>query len=234
MRRETFSPESPTPEPSPDVLRETIARLTAENHSLERENERLREIAMKDPLTGLWNRRGLAETVELLFPEKNAERSEHRGKEREGKREAAVLVLDIDNFKIINDLYGHDGGDAVIKKAAETLRDSLRATDIVCRWGGEEFVAVFRGADAQNVINKFYRKDDQRAEFSFETELNGEPVSITMSGGVTDLLPGESLAVAVARADSGLYAAKEAGKNRIERVPSETERKFPPASEGKR
>ncbi len=220
MRRESFLPESPAPEASPDALREAVIRLTAENHDLEQENKRLKEVAMKDPLTGLWNRRGLAETAGLLFPEKSTERSEQREKGRENRREAAVLVLDIDNFKIINDLYGHSGGDTVIKKAAEALRGALRATDIICRWGGEEFVAIFRGADAQDIINKFYRKDDQRAEFSFETELNGEPVSVTMSGGVADLLPGESPDDAIARADSGLYIAKETGKNRIERVSS--------------
>ena len=218
MRRESSIPESPSAERSPEDLRETVARLTEENHRLEQENQELKELAMKDPLTGLWNRRGLTETAALLFPETGADLAEHREKGREGRRETAVLVLDIDNFKVINDLYGHSGGDAALKKAAETLRNSLRATDIVCRWGGEEFVAIFRGADAQDVINKFYRKDDQRAEFFFETELNGEPISVTFSGGVTDLLPGESLDGAVARADGGLYLAKESGKNRIERV----------------
>jgi diguanylate cyclase (GGDEF)-like protein len=213
------SPEQMSHQPSFEEIQGTVEKLTAENLALRQENERLERIALKDPLTGMFNRRGLTETTSYLYPSKDREvAKEERSVDLERQRATAVLIADIDNFKIVNDTYGHPAGDLVLKKAADFFRENLRATDIVSRWGGEEFVAVFRGAKAQDVINKFYQKTDGRAELNLEIELNGEKMTITMSGGVTDLVPGETIETAVARADQGLYRAKENGKNRIEKA----------------
>jgi len=205
-------------QPSFEALQEKVEKLTAENLSLRQENERLENIALKDPLTGMFNRRGLMETASYFLPQKKKESEEERSVDPERQRAIAILIADIDNFKIVNDAYSHPVGDMVLKKAAEFFRENLRATDIVSRWGGEEFVAIFRGAEAQDVVNKFYRKTDGRAEINFEAELNGEKMTITLSGGVTDLVPGETIEDAVTRADQGLYRAKENGKNRIEKI----------------
>jgi diguanylate cyclase (GGDEF)-like protein len=243
--RMTHEPEEPSLESVQEALRqarETILHLTTENNDLREEGKKSKDIireqreiigqlelfATKDPLTGMDNRDGLEEKMSYLFPS-NKEESGKRDPEKQKK--ASVLILDIDGFKGINDTNGHAAGDHVLAKLTEHLRNTIRIKkggkgDILCRWGGDEIVIVFWGADAQDVINKFYRKDDGQAGFGFETEFNGKKMSVTLSGGVTDLIPGETIEKAVERADhGGLYSAKEAGKNRIVMVPTPQEKR---------
>ena len=165
------------------------------------------------------------ETASPLFPSKErGSGEENRGGKPERQRATALLIVDIDHFKKINDDYGHATGDLALQEVARFLQDKIRGTDIISRYGGEEFVIVFRNADAQDVIDKFYQKTDGRAELSFEIELRGKKRIIMLSGGVTDLVTGETIEQTIARADEGLYQAKMGGRNRIQKVSAPQEK----------
>lgn len=179
---------------------ELLRALEAKIETLTKENETLKAKAYRDPLTGLANREGLAEQERRRF---------------DSQKPFSVLMLDIDNFKSINDTYGHDAGDAVLKKTAEHLAETTRKKDIVSRWGGEEFVVVFNNAEPQDIVNKFFNKKDKRPEIVLEVDVGETKIPITLSGGVTALAQHEDLQAALARADEALYASKENGKNRI-------------------
>jgi diguanylate cyclase len=127
------------------------------------------------------------------------------------KQPTCIAVWDIDHFKRINDTYGHRAGDRVLRIVAERLAGSVRATDFIARYGGEEFVGIFPGTtldSAQRVMDQL-RISISKIGFHFR----GVPVSITVSSGITALLPGDSPGIAFDRADKALYQAKERGRN---------------------
>lgn len=155
-----------------------------------------------DSLTGLANRQGLA----VLEP----------GLRRLTALDppCAVLMIDIDHFKRINDEHGHAGGDRVLCAVATVLRDTVRGSDAVARWGGEEFVICLPRvplATAQLLAEKLV------ARVAATPMLVNEhtQVMLTLSVGAAELQPGEALATAIASADAALYAAKRAGRNRV-------------------
>ncbi|MBI2607409.1 MAG: GGDEF domain-containing protein [Candidatus Doudnabacteria bacterium] len=192
-------------------LETKITRLEQENEKLKFENELLLSRATKDPLTDLNNRRGLQEAVQLLRPgSSSGEKRESDNKEK-SRRPMSVLFLDVDNFKVINDAYGHEAGDQVLKEIAQHLQGTIRGGDVVGRWGGEEFVVVFNNASPDQIQQKYYNKNQQRALLEIKTSQG----VITFSGGVTELEPDESLEQAEERADRAMYEAKQSGKNRI-------------------
>ena len=154
----------------------------------------LDEAAKRDPLTGLLNRRG--------FTDAASAHSTHP---------ATMAVLDLDHFKRINDSAGHNEGDRVLRAFAVALKAGVRQEDIVGRWGGEEFVILFRGmslAGADAVLTRL-RTQMRTRPLSM---LGGRPV--TFSGGVASVASGDIDAAFLA-ADGALYAAKEAGRDRI-------------------
>lgn len=125
----------------------------------------------------------------------------------------SLAVGDIDHFKKINDTYGHLAGDKVLRKIAQLLKNFVRTTDFVARFGGEEFVIIFEKTstfDAKKVLDKV-RDLIQNCEFSYKDQV----VNVTMSFGVTELLPEDSQETFFIRADEAMYAAKEAGRNCI-------------------
>ena len=161
---------------------------------------RLARLSNVDPLTGALNRRGLDEAYpsnEQTDPASAA---------------AAVLMIDIDHFKRVNDRHGHILGDEVLRHVARQLSGVLRSTDAIVRWGGEEFVLVLPGVSvaAANRIAERAR----RAIEATPAPVAGE-IQVTVSAGVAAQRDQESLADAIARADKALYAAKEAGRNRV-------------------
>lgn len=207
--------------PEQDFEGKTREALIERINQLQEENERLQELATKDPLTALYNRRGFEEAIGYIVP--SAKREDERRSAKRNGNPVAFLLLDIDNFKTINDTYGHDAGDEVLKQTADFLKSKgiSRKSDIVGRWGGEEFAVAFQDIDAKKVIEKFYKKDQKKAQINFQAVINGKEILVTLSGGVTELNPGENLEDTAKRADKGLYRAKRTGKNIIEWVRKE-------------
>jgi diguanylate cyclase (GGDEF)-like protein/PAS domain S-box-containing protein len=156
--------------------------------------------AENDALTGLSNRR----TIERRLQGSLAEW-------RQGDPSFGLLFIDIDYFKLINDTYGHAVGDQTLKMIADTLRRSLRGTDLVGRWGGEEFVIVLYGVEQRrlaSVANKL-RALIAASALRYEQHL----IRVTASIGATLNRPGDTLGELVRRADQLLYRSKAAGRN---------------------
>ncbi len=160
---------------------------------------RLYREATHDPLTSLLNRGALARTMEQLTT-------------REPDAPRALLMMDLDHFKRINDNHGHAFGDDVLRNFAGILRRSLRPNDLAARYGGEEFVAVLVNTDkaAAMAIAETVRT---QTEASAINNYDGETVSYTVSIGVASFQPGEGFESAAMRADNRLYEAKEISRN---------------------
>jgi diguanylate cyclase (GGDEF)-like protein len=162
--------------------------------------------ATTDALTGLGNRRWM----QNMF-ERELKRSEH------SSRPVCLMMIDVDQFKFVNDQYGHIAGDRILAAVAQTLREHLRPTDMIARFGGDEFAVLLPDTGLAQALETAERLRVQIAEAS--PPALGRP--ITISAGVGRALPGDSLDVLVHRADSAMYAAKAAGRNRIQAVREE-------------
>jgi diguanylate cyclase (GGDEF)-like protein len=177
------------------------AAIAVENARLFEETHRL---AITDPLTGLYNRRGLFE-----LGQREIDRV-HRF-----HRPLAAIMLDIDRFKQVNDIYSHAVGDQVLRVLAEVCRANLREVDLLGRYGGEEFAILLPETDAQAARQVAERLRQEIASTPVMTPRG--PISFTVSLGVTIALDGiPELAVLLDRADTAMYAAKQAGRNRVE------------------
>lgn len=175
--------------------------LTARVGELEAEMLRLSNEVSTDQLTQIGNRRGLAQAFE----------AERARLERSGNA-LSVGLLDIDNFKRLNDELGHGAGDEALKSLAAIVSRTLRPTDHVARYGGEEFVVLLPEtpvAEAQQILTRL-----QRSLTGGLFMHEQKQVFVTFSAGVTDYRPGESIETALERADQALYVAKRSGKNR--------------------
>lgn len=185
------------------ALSESNERLQNQLSENNRLQAQLAEQAIRDPLTGLFNRRYL----ETIGPR------ELSRCERDGSG-LALMMIDIDHFKSINDRYGHLGGDEVLKALAAILINSVRGTDIACRFGGEEFLLLLPNMGAQGATD---RAEQWRAAFEAMTvESNGDQIKATLSIGVA-LHPrdGNVIEALTRAADSALYRAKAEGRNRV-------------------
>jgi diguanylate cyclase (GGDEF)-like protein/PAS domain S-box-containing protein len=163
----------------------------------------LQKQAVTDELTGLPNRREFTEVV---------------GNMLESGDEVSVFMLDIDFFKKINDSYGHDVGDEVLRILAKIGMASSQKTDIFARWGGEEFVAALPGVNAEQAraMAEQLRSTVERQDFEHKWRI-GKPVPFTVSIGVATRASDErDVGAILKRADQALYRAKEAGRNRVE------------------
>ncbi|WP_395068566.1 diguanylate cyclase [Paraburkholderia silvatlantica] len=163
----------------------------------------LQKQAVTDELTGLPNRREFTDTVEKLL---------------ESDDTLSVFILDIDYFKKINDSYGHDIGDEVLRVLAKVVMNSDCRIGVFARWGGEEFVAALPNSDIgkATAAAEELRLAIEQQNFEHTWRL-GKPVPFTVSIGVTERLPGErDLGPLVKRADLALYRAKDSGRNRVE------------------
>ncbi len=172
----------------------------AENQALQ---ESLREQAVRDPLTGLFNRRYADETLG-----RELSRAERTGES------LALVLLDLDHFKNLNDRFGHAAGDTVLRELGLLLRAKTRRSDIACRYGGEEFLIAMPGTDAPSAAGRAEVLRETFAELGFAARHAG--LGCTLSAGVAAFPEhATTLEALVACADLALYAAKAAGRNRV-------------------
>jgi two-component system cell cycle response regulator len=163
------------------------------------------EMAITDALTGLHNRRYMESHLAAL-----AEQASARGKP------LALMILDIDHFKAVNDTYGHDAGDDVLREFAVRMRKSIRGIDLACRYGGEEFVIVMPETDPHVAGMVAERLRRSIAGEPFAVNKGAKRIDVTISIGLSTLeRKGEPVADVLKRADKALYRAKNDGRNRV-------------------
>lgn len=184
------------------VAREEMRAAERRIRELESELARMRELALADQLTGCLNRRGLHAVME-----RELARAERR------KSPLCVALLDLDDFKKLNDTYGHCAGDAALVQLVRVTQDALRKTDVIGRFGGEEFMIVLPDTPLADAVQTMTRV--QRTLSSCGFSHHDEQVAVTFSAGVALCGAGDEQDALIARADKALYKAKNAGKNRV-------------------
>lgn len=188
-----------SPVRSGDATRTHFISIIKDLTTRVRQEQALREAASLDPLTGLQNRRGGEGLLERAYI---------------GMRESgvpfSVIVADVDHFKAINDTWGHSVGDQVLESVSRLLRASVRATDGVVRWGGEEFLVILPHCDLRAAT-------DQAERIRARLERTPQPQAgrVTLSLGVAQLGAEETVSHLIERADRALYQAKRQGRNRV-------------------
>lgn len=182
----------------PFLPEEFFCRISQNLDTLDR-IKALRHAATRDFLTGMYNRRFFFELAAPLFADAT-------------RRESDLLVamIDIDHFKLVNDTYGHDTGDEVLKSVAEALTGMMRETDVIARFGGEEFCLLAPAVSAKAAPGFLEKIRERLSQLTFKESA----FSITVSIGGTNAL-GADLNSMITQADKFLYAAKEAGRNRV-------------------
>jgi diguanylate cyclase (GGDEF)-like protein len=175
-------------------------QLEEERQALARANSRLEQMATRDSLTGLSNRYAMEQALDDALA-----RAERYGES------FSVVLVDVDHFKQVNDTYGHDTGDRVLRAVAGAMANSLRETDRIGRWGGEEFVVIVCHSQAGDAAGLA-----ERLRSGLETlEVPGFSGSVTASFGLAGWQPGDRRKTVVARADGAMYQAKKDGRNRV-------------------
>jgi len=184
------------------------AEAIAEQTALALANGRMRQVlqtqSIRDPLTGLYNRRFMEETLEREL-----------ARARRTHACLSVIMLDLDHFKRLNDNYGHPAGDSVLRAVSALLLGALRASDIACRFGGEELIVILPDCALEGAVA---RAEAIRAEFAAMTlhEL-GQPLTVTASFGVSSTaVCGADQSLLLKAADTALYKAKQGGRNRVQ------------------
>ncbi len=199
-------PEEPPPSQPKNLheiraIESAIGQLRTVMREKDEARRELEALAATDMLTGLNNRRNFMHLAEAEF-----------GRAQRYGRPIAVALADLDHFKRINDRYGHNGGDIALIAFADLVRDTLRTTDIACRYGGEEFAFVFPETTPQEALVLTERMRSALEARSVPLP-DGRLIHFTMSVGIADGV-GCALEVALRHADDALYVAKEAGRNR--------------------
>lgn len=181
-------------------VQERTNELRHANNLLEQEKLTLNKLSYTDQLTGLYNRYKIKELFEY---EKN--------QINRYKTKLSVILIDIDYFKSINDTFGHTVGDLILLELANLLKKSVRSSDIVSRWGGEEFLIVTPKTNLEQagVLAEHIRQNLKAHEFSYK-------ISITVSFGVTSFQKNDTLETIILRADEALYKAKNSGRDVVE------------------
>jgi diguanylate cyclase (GGDEF)-like protein len=186
-----------------ELAEQLEARVDERTAELRRANEKLATLAAVDTLTGLYNRRGLLDIAQREF-----------ALSRRHGRSLALMVIDLDHFKAVNDRFGHLAGDEVLKHCADVLRGCMRASDTCGRYGGEEFVVVALETDMLGAVICAKRICEAFRK-SPVASLAGAPV-VTVSAGVTTLgREDQSVDAVLRRADEALYRAKSEGRDRV-------------------
>jgi diguanylate cyclase (GGDEF)-like protein len=185
-------------------LIDVAERIKTYINLLTKKVEEYSDKAYKDGLTDIFNRRFLEEKAQELFIKFNLTNTQ-----------VGIIMLDIDNFKKINDTYGHDIGDLVLTKLVETIKKEIRREDLFIRYGGEEFLLILPNSNLQNTYK--VAEKIRKAIESLEVDIGEKHIKFTISLGVSEINRfDENLYDAIKRADINLYKAKRNGKNRVE------------------
>lgn len=190
------------PEEALVAARRKVAEAERSIESMRNELEQVKSMLHQDPLTGTLNRRG----IDDAFLREAARCDRHGGK-------LSLALIDLDDFKRLNDNFGHQVGDRALVHVAEVVRNALRPTDRIGRFGGEEFLILLPDTGVKEcaaVLNRIQRELAARP-----LDGAGERLVITFSGGLIERRAQESLVQLIERADQALYQAKRAGKNRV-------------------
>lgn len=179
-----------------------LTPLLEKQAELEQELGHTKELAGTDALTGIDNRRIFVERAQASF-----------GRFERDATNCAILLIDLDRFKPINDTYGHLNGDAYLKKVAEIVKGQLRATDAFARFGGDEFVLIVPGKDPEGLRERIYQAFDQSTFYVKDQEKR---ISMSASVGIGRMTSGDqSYQDALKRADVDAYREKQGGHTRI-------------------
>lgn len=213
---EDFATEIRSAKYMKDLLEGANEQLIKENEELQRGNQQARrkhevleaqlveaeQRAEHDPLTGMLNRAGLNTVAEQLKQE---------------NIDSVMIMLDIDNFKAVNDKFGHIMGDDVLKKAAGFLQDKFRPTDFLVRLGGEELIILLPNASIDDTKSMLERiSGGLKLEMPFDFKSKSRPDNlVTFSGGIVEFKAGDDLQSALDKADQALYVAKRNGRNQL-------------------
>lgn len=185
--------------------KETLLRFSLVDEREEQALVQVYEAVVRDPLTGVHNRKALEDRIEAEL-----------GRAARASQNLALVILDLDFFKRINDTYGHVGGDAVLRSAGAILSSSVSPSDFVGRYGGEEFVIIGPGRDGANGVALAEHLRARLAEAP--TAFEGQWIQVTASAGVAELGccgPIRDRTTLLAAADRRLYQAKQSGRNRV-------------------
>lgn len=185
-----------------EIYRLKNIELVNAHDKLQEAYDKLEYIATRDPLTGLLNRRALMERIDL---EKN--------RCRRNKSPMSIILSDIDNFKVVNDTYGHDVGDEILVCISKLLTRTLRDVDYVCRWGGEEFLILLPDTNCEQAchVAEKIRKNIQSYDFNKSLKKG----SVTMTLGVAEFSKKQTIKQWIKIADAALYTGKNLGRNRV-------------------
>ncbi|HLO75048.1 MAG TPA: diguanylate cyclase [Magnetospirillum sp.] len=187
-----------------------MAAVDATSREMRRVETHFRRLLLEtDPLTGVHNRQGMSREL----------RREWTRAVRTGEP-LCIALADLDHFKCVNDTWGHGIGDRVLCATARQFQHRLRPYDAVYRFGGEEFLFCLPNTDVATAAQVLDRVRRSISRLSVTTD-DGERVPVTVSIGVAQMVPGRTVQEAIAAADRALYAAKDAGRNRVQTAPAE-------------
>jgi len=184
------------------LARQEVQDAETRIHALEAKLQHLSELVREDQLTGSLNRRGLDDVFE-----RETARADRRG------TPLCIAILDLDDFKKLNDTYGHIAGDAALKHLVKIVKDTLRSMDVIARFGGEEFLILMPETSVEAAATTMTRLQRELTKHFFLHD--NEKVLITFSAGVALRRPNEEQTELVKRADKAMYTAKQTGKNRV-------------------
>ena len=183
-------------------LKRVRDELQEKNKQLQEAMNELERVATRDPLTNLFNRRYMMERMD-----------QEVARTKRTNRTFSLVLTDIDFFKKVNDTYGHDGGDFILKSLSKLVVETLRYQDVLVRWGGEEFLILLpeTGTEGATVVSEKIRKTVEDSSFFY----NNKEIKITMTFGVAEYSINERIDDTLIRADKRLYEGKNSGRNKV-------------------
>jgi diguanylate cyclase (GGDEF)-like protein len=189
-----------------DKRRRDYEDFSRQSHAMLKEIENLRAVSLKDPLTGVYNRRAYDDQIIRTLADLR----------KAALKTCSMIVFDIDLFRDFNNVYGHLAGDRVLAYVARLTQETLRSDDLIFRYGGDEFVALMpnAGLKAAAAVAEKIRRAVNAVEFKL-FKNSDVTVRLSMSLGVSEARPGDDPAAFFARADKAMYEAKAAGRNRV-------------------